>query len=307
MVGGQLVAPVTQSKPPFWVWNAALKQLYMSSYHLSPKLIPHYLEAIRKYDVRHIWGYSSSLYALAQEARRLDGPSLSINAVITNAEPLFAYQREIIEEAFGCPVRETYGNAETVAAGSECEYRRIHLWPEVGWAEILENDLPVPDGISGDFVCTGLINADMPLIRYRIGDRVALNAGSSDCPCGRSLPTLACLEGRLDDMLYTADGRIVGRLDPVFKASLPIRGAQIIQEKLDRVRVRYVPTPEFTPEAGRSIINRLQDRMGRVEVILEPVDELHRESGGKFRAVICNLPSHERKVIDRSTIPSSVV
>jgi phenylacetate-CoA ligase len=305
MVGGQLVAPVTQTKPPFWVWNAALKQLYMSSYHLSPKLIPHYLEAIRKYDVRHIWGYSSSLYALAQEARRLDGPSLSIKAVITNAEPLFGYQREIIEEAFGCPVRETYGNAETVAAASECEYGHLHLWPEVGWAEILENDQPVPDGISGDFVCTGLINADMPLIRYRIGDRVALNAGSLACPCGRSLPRLASLEGRLDDMLYTADGRIVGRLDPVFKASLPIRGAQIIQEKLDRVRVRYVPTPEFTPEAGVSIISRLQDRMGKVDVVLEAVEELHRESGGKFRAVICNLPPQQRRSITKAGVPST--
>jgi phenylacetate-CoA ligase len=106
-------------------------------------------------------------------------------------------------------------------------------------------------------------------------------------------------------MLHTADGRIIGRLDPVFKASLPIRGAQIIQEKLDRVRIRYVPTPEFTPEAGRSIISRLQDRMGRVEVVLEPVEELHRESGGKFRAVICNLPTHQRNVLRKSGNPST--
>ena len=35
VLGGQLVAPVTQTKPPFWVWNAGLNQLYLSSYHLS--------------------------------------------------------------------------------------------------------------------------------------------------------------------------------------------------------------------------------------------------------------------------------
>jgi phenylacetate-CoA ligase len=109
----------------------------------------------------------------------------------------------------------------------------------------------------------------------------------------------------MDDMLYTSDGRIVGRLDPVFKADLPIRGAQIIQEKLDRIRVRYVPTTDFTPEAGRSIINRLQDRMGRVDVVLEAVDELHRQSGGKFRAVICNLPAHERRGSTKADIPST--
>ena len=34
ILGGQLVAPVQQKAPPFWVWNRGLNQLYMSSYHL---------------------------------------------------------------------------------------------------------------------------------------------------------------------------------------------------------------------------------------------------------------------------------
>jgi phenylacetate-CoA ligase len=306
MIGGQLIVPVTQVKPPFWVWNAALKQLYMSSYHLSPKFISHYLDAITRYRVQHIWGYSSSLYALAHELIRANGPKLSMKVAITNAEPLFSYQRETIKEAFNCPVRETYGNAETVGAASECEHGQLHLWPEVGWAEVFEHNERVADGVSGDFVCTGLINADMPLIRYRIGDRVALNIGNLSCACGRSLSTLASLEGRIDDMLYTADGRTIGRLDPVFKANLPIRGAQIVQEKLDRVRVRYVPSPEFTQEAGQSIISRLQDRMGRVDIVLEAVEELSREPGGKFRAVICKLPQHQRRFLANSRVPSTV-
>jgi phenylacetate-CoA ligase len=277
----------------------------MSSYHLSPELIPHYLKALSKYGVRYLLGYSSSLYTLAHEMVRSSRTNLSIKVAITNAEPLFSYQRETIEEAFDCPVRETYGNTEWVAAASECEFGHLHLWPEVGWVEILENGQPLPDGTPGDLVCTGLLNADMPLIRYRVGDRAARNALTPVCLCGRSLSTLASLEGRIDDLLYTADGRIVGRLDPVFKGNLPIRGAQIVQEKLDRVRVRYVPTPEFTPEAGRSIVDRLRDRMGRVDVILEAIEELPRDARGKFRAVICNLPHHERKALNKSGIPST--
>jgi phenylacetate-CoA ligase len=217
----------------------------------------------------------------------------------------FSDTNERLEEAFDCPVRETYGNSETVAAASECERGHLHLWPEVGWAEVLEDDQPVPDGTPGDLVCTGLLNADMPLIRYRLGDRAALNGASSVCLCGRSLSTLASLEGRIDDLLYTADGRVVGRLDPIFKGNLPIHGAQIIQERLDRVRVRYVPTPEFTPGAGQSIVDRLQDRMGRVDVILEAMEELPRDARGKFRAVICNLPPHERTVLNKSGLPGT--
>jgi phenylacetate-CoA ligase len=268
----------------------------MSSYHLSPKFIPHYLEALIKYGVQYVLGYSSSLYALAHEMRHLNGPKPSIKVAITNAEPLLSHQREIIEEAFGCAVRETYGNTEWVAAASECQFGHLHLWPEIGWPEVLDNGLSVSDGTPGDLICTGLLNIDMPLIRYRVGDRVALSAATPVCLCGRSLLRFASLEGRIDDLLYTPDGRIVGRLDPVFKGNLPIKGAQIIQERLDRVRVRFLPTNEFTPEAGQSIVDRLQDRMGKVEVILEAVDELPRDSRGKFRAVICNLPHYERKV-----------
>src|SRR5262249_19097125 len=98
--------------------------------------------------------------------------------------------------------------------------------------------------------------------------------------------------------LFTADGRCIGRLDPVFKTNLPVVEAQIIQETLDRVRVLYLPAPDYTPQAGRSIIARLQERMGAVEVVLEPVQEIPRGPNGKFRAVICNLPSGERRRLE---------
>jgi phenylacetate-CoA ligase len=289
ILGGQLITPVKQRRPPFWVWNGALNQLYLSSYHLAPDLIPDYLDALKRHRVRYLWGYTSSLYALAEEMLRLGRRDLKMVVAITNAEPVFDYQRQAIGEAFQCPVRETYGMAEFVAAASECENGRLHLWPEAGWVEVVKESECVPDGVAGDLVCTGLLNADMPLIRYRVGDRGAFPETETACPCGRSLPSLAAVHGRSDDVLQTIDGRRIGRLDPVFKANLPVREAQIIQEALDRIRVRYVPAPEFTPEAGRSIVERLQNRLGPVEVVLEPVAEVPREANGKFRAVVSRL------------------
>ena len=273
-LGGQLITPAAQRRPPFWVWNPALRQLYLSSYHLAPDLIPHYVEAIRRYRVRYLLGYTSSLYALALEARDLD-----LEVVITNAEPVYDYQREAMETAFGCPVRETYGMAEIVAAASECREGRLHLWPEVGVVEALD----------GELVCTGLLNQDMPLVRYRLGDRGALAAEGERCACGRGLPVLESVEGRADDVLYTTDGRRVARLGRVFQDRRAIREAQIIQESLDRVRVRYVPAPAFDGEAARSIEERLRSRLGPVEVTLEAVAEIPREKNGKFRAVVCRI------------------
>ena len=292
-LGGQLVTPVNKDRPPFWVWNAALHQLYMSSHHLSPALIPHYLDALSRFRVAYLWGYTSSLYALAQEALRL-GRHLSMSVAITNAEPVFEYQRQAIADAFRCDVRETYGMAEIAAAAGECEAGNLHTWPEAGVLEVAEDDGPVSSGESGELVCTGLMNADMPLIRYRAGDRGALTKNDISCSCGRTLPLLGSIEGRTDDVLYTSDGRQIGRLDHVFKANLPVREAQIVQETLDTLRVRYVPAADYSADAGRSMVERLRDRMGAVDVILEQVNDVPRTANGKFQAVVCNLPSEER-------------
>ena len=299
MLGGQMITPVHQRRPPFWVWNRALNQLYMSTYHLASDLIPYYLDALVRYRVVYLYGYSSSLYALAQEVLRLGRADLKIAVAITNAEPLFDYQRRTIAEAFQSPVRQTYGMAETVAAGSECQAGRMHGWPEVGWIEVLEGDQSVPDGAFGELVCTGLLNVDMPLIRYRVGDCGRLAAAEVTCECRRTLPTIARIEGRTNDLLITRDGRRISWLNPVFYG-IPVRLAQIVQEEFDVIRVRYVPAPDFTPQIGRSIIERLQSRMGPVEVILERVEDVPRTANGKFRAVICNVPAAQREFLPQT-------
>jgi phenylacetate-CoA ligase len=285
ILGGQLVVPVSRRRPPFWVWNAGLNQLYMSSYHLAPDLIPDYLRALSRYRVKHLFGYSSALYELAQGVLR-GGPSdFAFTVVTTNAEPLYPHQRRAIQEAFRCPVRETYGMAEIVTAASECEAGALHVWPEVGMLEISHE----PDQSPAELVCTGLLNADMPLIRYKVGDSARAEPQAARCPCGRGLPTLAGVEGRSDDLLRTSDGRRVGRLDPIFKRGLPIIEAQIIQDSLDQIRVRYVPAPAYTPATGDLLTHEIRARLGAVRVTMEPVSEIPRTAAGKFRAVICNI------------------
>lgn len=298
MLGGQLVAPAAQRRPPFWVWNAGLNQLYMSSYHLAPDLLPYYLDALKTYRVSNLVGYSSALTCLAQAALREQRTDLQMQVVVTNAEPLLEHQRQIIREAFHCPVRETYGLAELVMAASECAAGTLHLWPCFGHVEVMERDRPVPPGTVGEFICTSLLNPDMLFIRYRIGDRGALADDSATCACGRTLPIVQSIEGRNDDVLHTPDGRRVGRLDPVFKADMSIREAQIIQEQLDALRVRYVPGEHFRPADAQRLVEQLRERVGPMAITLEPVPHIERTPHGKFRSVVCRLPDELRKQLD---------
>ncbi|MBS0153954.1 MAG: phenylacetate--CoA ligase family protein [Nitrospira sp.] len=297
MLGGQLVTPVSQQRPPFWVFNKGLNQLYMSSYHLSPRLSKHYLDAIARYQPAYMMGYPSAMATLAQAVLESGRQDFQLVVAISNAEPLYDHQRAVIAEAFHCPVRDTYGMGEIVAHASECQAGSLHLWPEVGWVEVMDDGrVLVEDGNSGKLVCTGLFNADMPLIRYCVGDRGALASNLGRCQCGRTLPVIRSVEGRADDVIYTVDGRCIGRLDPMFKGNLPIREAQIIQEALDCIRVRYVPTSYFKANHENVIAQRLKARVGNVKVVMEPMAEIARGANGKFRSVICNIPKENRPV-----------
>ena len=302
IIGGQLIAPVRQDEPPFWVWNASLRQLYLSAYHLAPRHTASYVEALRQYRIRYLIGYPSALAALAREvlAQKLDAPHLDV--VLTNGEPTVEEQRREIETAFKCTVRETYGMGEIVAGASECEEGRMHLWPEAGVLEVIAEDGKAATDGRGEFVCTGLLNADMPLIRYRVGDRGHVPPSGMPCGCGRTLPVLGAIDGRVDDVLYTSDGRVVvlgPGLGSVFKSRLPIQETQIIQEALDVIRVRYVPAYGFSEADGQSVVDRIRDRLGPVKVMLEEVDSIARSANGKSRAVICNLSLEERERVRR--------
>jgi phenylacetate-CoA ligase len=187
--------------------------------------------------------------------------------------------------------------AEIAAAASECEHGKLHLWPDAGLLETIDVARESDGSQTREFVCTGLLNMDMPLIRYRVGDCGQLEASSAVCECGRTLPVIKALDGRADDILYTMDGRAVGRLDPVFKSRLPISEAQIVQETLDRIRVRYVATEGFTSAHGQSLADRIRERMGPVNVVLDEVKAIPRTANGKFRAVVCDLSAEERKKV----------
>lgn len=298
ILGGQLVAPVGQTKPPFWVWNQGMRQLYMSAYHLSPALAPYYGEALIRYGIRYLLGYPSAIDALAQALGSLFRDHLAVEVVVTNAEELGEGQRYRIEKAFGCPVRESYGLCEVVTAASECSHGTMHLWPDVGVVEVLDCGFSCAPGTTGDLIATGLLTPEMPLIRYATGDRTSV-APSSSCACGRTLPVFGRIEGRKDDVLWTREGRQIGRLDTVFKGFLPVREAQIVQESLSAIRVRVVPDDGYSTATEEEIRSGVQARMGSVDIIVEPVANIERGANGKFHGVVCRLSAEERQMLQR--------
>jgi len=173
--------------------------------------------------------------------------------------------------------------------GVECEEEQLHLCPDVGVWEVIDQDgAPIPAGQLGEFVCTGLLNDAMPLIRYRTGDMVVLT--EEPCRCGRPFPILERVEGRCDDMIVLPNGRRIGRMDPAFKAEFPIREAQIVQTETDKLVVRIVPTDRYREYDGENIKHAILSRLEyEIDVEIAPVPSIPRTSSGKFQAVISQI------------------
>jgi phenylacetate-CoA ligase len=136
----------------------------------------------------------------------------------------------------------------------------------------------------GPLLVTGLANYATPLLRYRVGD-VGTRA-KTPCPCGRPGDVFLDVDGRIEDYVMTPDGRLVGRLDHIFKGQLDIAEAQVVQETKDAIQVRIVRRQTWSAASERSLMKEIRLRLGdaiRVELVY--TDAIPRESNGKFRAV----------------------
>lgn len=283
---GRAIMHPEADSPPFWRYDAAQNNMLFSSYHLSRQNIRHYVNRLRELRPVEIIGYPSSLVQLAAYILENDQKPLTPRVVITTAETLLQHQRELLEDAFLCPVVNQYGCTEMAFFAAECEEGTMHVHPEHGWIECLDSSgSPAGPGESGRCVATGFVNAVMPLLRYEIGDQVSL--GVRKCPCGRPFPVLERIEGRADDMIQLPDGRVVGRLDPVFKGLSGITECQIAQVAPLVLELRVVANSAFDVGQQQALVSEVRTRTGnQLEVHVRRIREIPKGQNGKFRAVV---------------------
>jgi phenylacetate-CoA ligase len=283
---GRIMLSAEVKTPPFWRYDAAQHNLLMSSYHLAQENLRHYHAKLQDYSPDEVIGYPSSVYQIARYIIESDSARLRPRVVFTTAETLLAHQRDVIERAFDCPVIDQYGCTEMAFFVSQCEEGSIHVHPEHGWLEALdESAKEVPVGQRGRCVATGLINPVMPLLRYDIGDIIV--KGHGRCACGRAFPVVDRIEGREDDVLTTPDGRPLGRMDPIFKGRLGIVECQIVQIEPAFLEFRIVPGEGYDDRAEQDLIREARKRTGgEMEIRVLVVPEIPRGASGKFKAVV---------------------
>ena len=285
---GARVIPAPQAKPPFWTFNLPERQALASIFHLSESTAPDYLRFLRRQQGQVLEGFPSVLGMLADFVLQ-SGSAIRMRVVFTSGEPLYADLRAKIERAFDARIFDTYGMTEYCGQIQECERGQMHLIPEYGFLEILnERNEPAGADEEGDFVWTGFLNRAMPLIRYRIGDRGRWQSGGP-CACGRAFPLVVPTITRESDILHSVDGRLFSprALNQLLKESVSLRFCQFVHDRPERVVVRAVGTNGNAAAEIMMIRARLQELLGaqmKVTAELAPVPLVR--PGGKIPLIV---------------------
>ena len=286
---GRMVEPDPNSDEHVYRYNAVEKQVYFSAFHLKPSTAHRYVEALHKHNIVWMTGYAVSFFLLARFIldQGLQVPPLK--AIITTSEKLTSEMRAVMEKAYQCKIYEEYSTVESALFASECEHGRLHVSPDVGVVEILRPDgAPCGPGEVGEVVATCLFRSYQPLIRFRLGDLAAWDP--EPCPCGRQMPVIKEVVGRIEDVVTGPDGRQLVRFHGIFVDQPNIIEGQIIQEDLRNIRVKVVCTNDFSEQDLVEIKKRMTQRLGlEVAIVVEQVETIPRTAAGKFKAVISNL------------------
>ncbi|WP_235009979.1 phenylacetate--CoA ligase family protein [Mycobacterium sp. 3519A] len=254
-------------------------------------------------------GYPSALGLLAHEQQ---AGRLRIHPILVNAagETLSSQKRRSIAAAFGCSVGNYYGSSEAVGLTHECAAQHLHVNSDWYILEPVdtENRPVAPGELSDDVLVTNLANKIQPIIRYQLGDRVAINPAT--CACGSPFPQIE-VDGRADDVLNfaTPQGERI-RILPLAFATVAegtpgVANCQLIQRGPSTLIVRMGAQDDADALAvWTSLRKRLEDFLatqGVTTVVIDRADEppaLHPRSG-KFRQVYADLlPRSEADHVD---------
>lgn len=278
------------------VHSALQRRTYFDVYRqVGEKEMEQCCRAINKTRPSAIVGYSSMLVTLARFAREHPGLlKWKARTLINAAEGLQPGQRELFEAFLADEVYLAYGSREFMMIGMECaKHRGYHVAADSLMVEVVDGEgQPVEPGAQGRIVITDFFNAATPFIRYEIGDWGTMAPAGEECPCGLPFPLLTSVDGRLQDVIYTAEGTKITGLYVTFTMRQFdwIEGYQVVQDTKGKILVRLLTTAELTPEKTARVTDLLRKRLGQsMQVTYERVDELTRRDGGKVHLVMSSI------------------
>lgn len=270
-----------------------LNRKFLDTFDMSMTNIMKYHRLMERFQPEVIISYASSIYLMARFFQDNNiKPSYPKTSIISAAETLHSYMKEVIEKVFPVRIFNRYGSREISAAASECEmHEGLHVHMSDQIIEIVDqktgaNVFEEP----GEIIVTNLNNYAFPFIRYNIGDIGILT--ERPCACGRSTQRLLKILGRTSDNFYFKNGKIIHGeyFTHLFYNRNDVEAFQLIQESHDLFRLKIVTTKYFKKDEFEQFLQILREAVGNdCEVRLECVDSIPKSKSGKYLFTVSKL------------------
>jgi phenylacetate-CoA ligase len=241
-------------------------------------------EWLQRVNPDYLLTYPSNLNALAHHCldRGIRLPNLK--QVQTMSELLQPEVRALCRQAWGIEVADSYSTQETGYIALQCpEAYAFHVQAEDSLVEILDDHgRACAPGEVGQVVVTPLHNFAMPLLRYAVGDFAEVG---TPCPCGRGLPTLARVAGRIRDMVRLPNGELhYPSYQDLLKGLEHVIQFQVVRRAENELEMKLVTRRPLTDDEENEMGERLRDRFRYpFAVAFSYHDEIARGPGGKFQ------------------------
>ena len=246
--------------------------------------------------VRHAPAYLLTYPSLAAELARLSIERRrglpGLLEVRTLGESLDEDVRSLCREAWGVPLTDVYSADEVGYIALQCpDHEHYHVQAESVLVEVLdERGAPCEAGQTGRVVVTDLHNFAMPLVRYDIGDYAEVG---EPCPCGRGLPVLKRIAGRVRNMLVTPQGARFWPSSGLRKQTeVPkLRQYQFVQKAPDLLEAKMVVSQPLSAAEEEYLLGRIRSRLPQgIRVAVRYVESIPRSAGGKYEEFVCEVP-----------------
>lgn len=275
------------------IFNLMHRRMMLDAFDMTEKTLDEYVRTLRKFKPRVINAYASAVYLMAQYMENRGIDDIRPKAILTTADMLFGYKRMTIEKAFGCEVFDYYSGRDTTLQAGECpEHSGYHLAIENAVVEFVNDTEHVAPGELGKIIITDLSNYAMPFIRYEIGD---LGMPSDEiCSCGRGLPLMKSIKGRILDTIITPDGKyLTGEFFPAIFADYDVKGInefQIIQKRKDKLLIKIVKGNDYSDEDFSLYLNIIRKHVGEeMKIDVGFVESIPLTRSGKHRPTISEV------------------
>ncbi|MFD2228575.1 phenylacetate--CoA ligase family protein [Alkalimarinus sediminis] len=242
---------------------------------------------------KSLFGHAHSIYMFAKYVSANNIKDLRPQAIVATSMMLLDHERVLIESVFECKVTNRYGCEEVGLIGCECEqHNGMHLNTDHLYIEFLDDDnQPVPAGQPGKIILTDFNNKGMPLLRYQVED-IGIPSDRI-CQCGRGLPIMEGLQGRVADFLKGPNGSLVAGISLVERTLTDIKGLeqiQLVQPELNRIEINRVKGVDYDENTDPLLLKELNSVFGpHIECIINDVTEIAQENNGKYRFSICKV------------------